>query len=121
MMTLLTNNAPGYQLTPAGITQGLLDKAFQASDPVNGNYFVASGRDMLIVWNSGGSPPAPQTFEIISAPDQFGRYANIIYTVAPGGFECVIITSQAIYTQANGQIQLVSSSANIMFLPIQGS
>lgn len=120
-MTLLTNFAPGYVLTPAGVAQGLLDKAFQASDPVNGNYFVSSGRDMLLVWNAGGSPPSPQTFGITSAPDQFGRYANITYTVQPGAFECVIITSQSIYTQPNGQIWLTSSSANIMFLPIQGA
>lgn len=116
--TLLANFAPAYTLTPAGVSQGLLDKAFQAADPVNGNYFTSSGRDMLLVFNSDA---VSHTFGIQSAPDQFGRFANITYTVAAGGYEAVIITSQAIYTQPNGQVILSASDSHISFLPIQGS
>jgi len=116
--TQLTNFAPAYILTPAGVAQGQLDKAFQASDPTNGNFFQSSGRDLLLVFNSD---TVPHTFSILSAPDQFGRFANITYTVAPGAYEAVIITSQAIYTQPNGQVQLQSSSALVQFLPIQSA
>lgn len=116
--TQLTNFAPAYLLTPAGVAQGQLDKAFQAADPVNGNFYQSSGKDMLLVYNSD---TVSHTFSILSAPDQFGRFANITYTVAPGGYEAVIISSQAIYTQSNGQVQLQASSALLFFLPIQGA
>jgi hypothetical protein len=116
--TQLTNFAPAYILTPAGVAQGLLDKAFQAADPVNGNFYQSSGKDMLIVFNSD---TVSHTFGIQSAPDQFGRYANITYTVAAGGYEAVIISSQAIYTQPNGQVVLSASDVHIQFLPIQSA
>lgn len=116
--TQLTNFSTAYILTPAGVTAGQLDKAFQVADVSNGNYFVSSGKDLLIVWNTDSSP---HTFGIQSAPDQFGRFANITYTVAPNSFEAVIISSQAIYTQANGQVVLSASDAHIFFLPILGA
>lgn len=121
--TQLTNFTQAYLLTPAGVAQGLLDKAFQASDPTNGNFYQSSGKDMLIVYNSDtdGSPPAAHSFGIVSAPDQFGRYANVTYTVQPGAYAVVIISSQAIYTQPNGQVVLMSSDARLLFLPIQGA
>lgn len=118
MQTLLTNLAPAYILTPAGVSQGQLDKTFQAADTVNGNYYQSSGKDMLVVFNSGLSAA---TFGIQSAPDQFGRFANITYTVQPGAYAIVIISSQAIYTQPNGTVVLSASSASILFLPIQGA
>lgn len=179
MQTPLTNMAPAYTLIPAGVTQGQLDKAFQASDPVNGNSFISSGKDMLVVWNqvptapawaastvyalgaqildpdghiqqvttagtSGATIPtfndsggttidgtvvwtdqgaasATQTFGIMSAADQFGRYAPVTYTVAPNAHAFVIITSQSIYTQATGLVLLSSTSANLKFLPITGA
>lgn len=116
-----------YILTPAGVTQGQLDQLFQASDPVNGNLFISSGKDMLLVQNLD---PATQTFGILSAPDQFGRFANITYTVVGtagspptqvGGFAAVIITSASIYTQADGTVRLTSTSANLKFLVLQGA
>jgi len=118
MQTLLTNFSQAYILTPAGASQGQFDKAFQAADVVNGNYYQSSGKDMLIVWNNG---VAAATFGIQSAPDQFGRFANITYTVQPGAYAVVIISSQAIYTQPNGTVVLSASSTNINFLPIQGA
>ena len=116
--TLLTNLAPAYILTPAGVNPGQLDKAFQAADSVSGNYWVSSGKDMLVVFNSDSSP---HQFGIQSAPDQFGRFANITYTVAPGAYEFVIIQSSAIYTQPNGQVVISASSDLILFLPVQNS
>lgn len=120
--TLLANFAPAYILTPAGVAQGLLDKAFQAADPVNGNYFLSSGRDMLIVFNSdiSGSPPASShSFGIKSVADQFGRFADVTYSVAPGATAVIIIPSSAIYTQPNGTILLSATDSRLMFLPIQ--
>jgi len=107
-----------YILTPAGVTAGQLDKAFAASDSVNGNSFVSSGKDMLIAYNTD---MGAQTFGIQSAPDQFGRFANITYSMAAGAFAAVIITSASIYTQPSGLVLLTSSSANVKFLVIQGA
>lgn len=39
-------------LLSAGANQGQLDAAFTAADPVNFNYFTASGRDILTIFNA---------------------------------------------------------------------
>lgn len=116
--TQLTNFSAAYTLTPVGAAQGLLDKAFQASDNTNGNFFVSSGSDLLIVWNTDTNP---HTFTIQSAADQFGRFQTVTYNILANAFAAVRITTQSIYTQANGQVILGTSSNLISFLPLQGA
>ena len=116
---VLIPSAPAYILTPAGASAGQLDQAFAAADVSNGNYFVSSGKDMLVVWNDSAGT---LTFGIASASDQFGRKADITaYSILAHHFAVVVITSQSIYTQANGQVLLTASDPAIKYMVLSGS
>jgi hypothetical protein len=91
-----------------------LDAAFIAADATNGNYFVASGRDVLIVYNSDVSG---QTLTINSAPDASGRKADLIaYPIAAGGFMQMFISAASLFTQTDGTVQLTASANTVKFL-----
>ena len=52
-----------------------LDVTFAAADVVNGNYFDASGEDILLMWNDGGASPFYVT--ISSVIDEKNRTGDI--------------------------------------------
>jgi hypothetical protein len=52
------------------VTAGQLNLTFTACDTTNGNSFVSTGREVLLVQNSGGST---YTFTVTSVPDALGR------------------------------------------------
>lgn len=107
MATLIPNN-PAIQLaSPGTITGGSADKAFQAADVVGGNAFIASGDDLLIVFNSDS---APHNITIKSVADSFGRFADVTYAVAAGHYAFINITPAALYTQTNGEVLLQADS-----------
>lgn len=114
--TLIPNN-PAYQLTSPGIVPALaLDRTFQAADTVNGNAFVASGNDLLLIYNSDS---ASHTVTFTSVADSFGRFATLVYTVAADAYSLVNITPAALYTQGGTQeVQFLASSALIGFMVI---
>src|SRR5271156_6603374 len=114
--TLIPNN-PAYQLTSPGIVAALaLDKAFQSADSVNGNAFIASGNDLLVMYNSDS---AAHTVTFTSVADMYGRFATLVYTVNPGVYSFVNITPTALYTQGGTQeVQFLASSALIGFLVV---
>jgi hypothetical protein len=116
--TIIPNN-PAFLLQPAGIVApGGLDKLFTAADTVNGNAFLSSGRDLLIVYNSGGSS---YTFTIASAPDPDGRFADVTYTVGAGVYSFVDITSASVYVQSTQLVLLAASNVAIQFLVVMNS
>ena len=105
--TLIPNNA-AFVLQPAGVIPALaLDKAFQGADITNGNSFLSSGRDLLIVYNSD---VASHTFTIFSAADPNGRFANVTYTVAAGVYSFIEIDSSSIYVQASTNLVLLAAN-----------
>jgi hypothetical protein len=118
--TLLTNN-PAFILLPPGVlAPASLDKVFTAADIVNGNSFLSSGRDLLIVYNSDVG--ASHTFTLVSAPDPDGRYANITYTVGIGAYSLVDITSASVFVQSTNNLVLLSASnVAIQYLVVMNS
>jgi hypothetical protein len=105
--TLVPNNA-AFVLQPAGVIPAVaLDKTFQAADTVNGNSFLSSGRDLLIVYNSDSSS---HTFTIFSAPDPNGRFANVTYTVGAGVYSFIEIDASSIYVQPSTNLVLLAAS-----------
>lgn len=116
--TLVANN-PAFILVPNGIVPSLgLDKTFQAADTVNGNAFLSSGRDLLIVFNSDSGP---HTFSIQSAPDPDGRFANVTYTVAAGVYSFVEINSASIFVQSTNMVLLTASDTHIQYLVVMNA
>ncbi len=117
--TLLSNN-PAVQLsTPGVVVPTSLDKTFQAADTVNGNSFMASGNDLLIIYNSD---VASHTVTIQSAADSFGRFANLTYTVGAGVYSFVNITTASLYTQTSvNEVWLQASDPTIKFLVVMNA
>jgi len=114
--TLIPNN-PALTLQSPGTEAPLaLDKAFTAADVTNGNAFLASGNDVLIIQNTDASA---HDVVIYSAVDSFGRYADFTYSVGPGVFSFVNIIPTSLYTQAGtNQIQFLCTSALVEFLAL---
>ena len=108
---------PNVQVTvlqPTGPSSGTaLNPTFTVADIVNGNYFVASGRDLVTVYNSDTSP---HNLNVTSAPDSAGRLANIVnYVVPTGGFVEFQVLSTSLYTQTTGYVLLSADSTLVKF------
>jgi hypothetical protein len=69
--TVLGGSYPGTGVSPT----------FTASDPVNGNEFVLTGKELLLVKNIGA---VSRTITLFTAPDSFGREADVVATLASG-------------------------------------
>lgn len=116
--TALTPVAVAAKCSVAGITPGDLDLTFEAADDASGNYFVPTGKDLILVLNSG---VGAATFTLDCAPDQFGRDGAITtYSVAAGTVSSPpgVITTPA-YQQTDGYVHLDASSSDIGFCILQ--
>lgn len=84
-----------------------------AADVANKNQFVATGHDLVVAYNSGGSP---YTVTITSAPDEFGRSGDITTYSVPAG-ETHIFGPFKLpgWQQTDGKIYLEASNASILF------
>ena len=87
------------------------DLGLEASDDVNGNYFVPSGKDLIIALNTD---VGAQTVSIDCAPDEYGRDGSVpAYRIgADEGAFFGIITKEG-YDNAN-QINITVSDAAIL-------
>ncbi len=90
-----------------------LDFLFTAADVGNGNQFIPSGDDLLIVTNSDGANP--YTFTVTSAPDPLGRIGNIdTYSLGAGEFADFRLKKTG-WMQPDGNIYISASNAAIKF------
>jgi hypothetical protein len=112
--TLLINGSVN-----APITAGSLTITFTACDNVNGNSFVATGREILLVDNTGGSAG---TFTVTSVADALNRLDTSLtnYSVAAAGFAAVQMKNLTGWQQS-GAIQLTCSAATMKFSVIQAN
>lgn len=72
--TTLPGSYPGNSVTPT----------FTAADVDNGNQFIATGKEMLLVKNVGATT---RSITLNSASDLYGREADITETVAAGALK----------------------------------
>lgn len=101
--------APGLTLP---IAAGSLDVGLVAGDNVNGNNFIPSGRDLLVVSGTG-------TFTIKSVPDSLGRSGDVgPYTLGANPAHFFIDDMQGL-KQADGMIWIDCSAATVKFAVIQ--
>ena len=68
MATVLTKTTAPGAYAAAGI-----EATMQAAD-IAGNYFISTGKELLIAMNSGSTP---RTITITSGPDEFNRAGTI--------------------------------------------
>lgn len=95
------------------VIAGDLTITYTACDNSNGNSFVATGQEILLVQNSAGSSG---TFTVASVPDSLGRSDTSLttYSVAAAGFAAI----QMKYTQgwiSGTTIGLTCSAATMKF------
>lgn len=108
--TLTKTALPGAY---ASVTVNSADVTLTAADVANKNQFVASGRDLVVAFNSGA---APHTVTITSVADpRYGRTKDIsAYSVGAGEL-AVFELKRPGYMQADGYIYLEADHAEIKF------
>lgn len=96
-----TNNYAGVTLT------------MTAADSSNGNQFVASGKDLLVIHNTGGSD---YTFTVTSAADERGRTKDITTeTITAGTYKIVGPLELMGWRQSDGYVYVSASNAAVKF------
>jgi hypothetical protein len=101
----------------APITAGSLAITFAACDATNGNSFNATGREVLLVQNSGGSA---YTFTVTSIADNLNRLDTSLttYSVAAGAYAAVEMKNLTGW-QSSGSISMTCSNASVKIAVIQ--
>jgi len=82
-------------------------------------YFSVSGRDLVTFYNSdlSGSPPVAHHITVFSAPDEFGRKADIVnYAIPNGGYSEFLVLASSLYTQNDGSVQFITDSTSLSAL-----
>lgn len=90
-----------------------LDFVWTAADNTNGNSFVSTGRELVLVQNTDSSG---HTVTVTSVPDQTNRSGDITaYAVAAGVFDALPYFAGTGWRQSDGTIHLSANSALIKF------
>lgn len=99
------------------VTAGTLNLTFTACDATNGNSFVSTGREVLLVQNSGGST---YTFTINSVADNFGRTDSSLtaYSLAASAVAAIQMKFQTGWI-SGFSISMTCSNAAIKYAVLQ--
>jgi hypothetical protein len=92
-----------------------LDFSFADADDVNGNSFVCSGHELILIHNDHATDAA--TVAIASAPDPYGRTKDIAtYCLAAGEFAAFWIGRTTGWRWSDGKVHLdVAGAGTIRF------
>lgn len=109
--TTLTKTTPRGSYGSYGAD--LADLTMAAADVANGNQFVASGKDLVIAHNTGGSA---YTVTVTSVADPYGRTGNIsAYSIGAGEYAIFGPFELAGWQQTDGKILISASNAAVKF------
>ena len=101
---------------PAGgtVSPGALKVNFSAADVGNSNEFIYTGKEILLVTNSGMSP---YTVTFSSAPDEHGRSSDISAYSVPAGetHQFSFRQGSAGWLQSDGHVYFAGSNAALLF------
>jgi hypothetical protein len=108
---LTKSTAPGAYPT-AGVAV-----AFAAADVAGKNYFIGTGRELVIARNT--SADTPYTITIVSAADEMGRTGNITAeSIAFGVTRMYGPFARSGWAQSTGHVHLEAENAAIEFAVI---
>jgi hypothetical protein len=112
-LTVLTLKQNNY-----AVVGGDLALSYTACDNVNGNSFVATGQEILLVQNADGA--ASHTFTVTSVADQLGRTDSSLtgYSLAQSTF-AVVQMRQVTGWAVGNIVSLACNSAQIKFAVIR--
>jgi hypothetical protein len=100
-VTALKQNNYAVQAGDLAVTMAALDN-------VNGNSFVATGREVLLINNSDASP---HTITISSVADALGRTGDITsYSIPANTIVAIEMSQLAGWIQPNGNVNLTGNS-----------
>lgn len=103
---------------PGVVSAGDLTFAPVASDNANGNTFVPSAGDVLMIQNTHAS--AARTVTLTSFPDERGRLGTIAtYSLAAGEIAFFHFGDLGGWKQADGTIWLDSSGVEVKYLVLR--
>jgi len=107
-ITVQTAKGP-YLSTP--VAADSLDVTIAASDNTNGNYFVGTGRELILVRNTAG---VAGTVTFTSVADQYARKGDIsTYSVGAGEFSMFWVGNLVGWDQGGGQIYIDTSASTM--------
>lgn len=102
--TLTKTTAPGfYSNTGTTVT-------FTAADTVNGNQYLATGRELVIARNTGGST---YSLTIQGSPDPYNRSSVAVKNIASGETAVFGPFPNLGWQQSDGYVYLDASSSSI--------
>lgn len=106
-----TNLLGGYPATPLAADSA--DVVFTAADVANGNQFAPTGKDLVLAYNSGGSP---YTVTVTSVVDENNRSGTITtYSIGAGEIAAFGPFPLTGWRQADGYIYLDASNVAVKF------
>lgn len=109
--TLTPNTALGW--LHGSYTANAADLTMTAADAVNYNEVVASGNDLVIAHNTGGSA---YTVTITSAADPYGRTGDIsAYSLGAGEYAVFGPFRNLGWMQTDGKLYFQASNAAVKF------
>lgn len=88
-----------------------------AGDASNGNSFVSTGREIVLVQNSDGA--ATHVVTITSTSDPQGRTGDATKTVPISGFVAFQLLPTQGWQQGNGSVNMTVDSASLKFAVIR--
>jgi hypothetical protein len=99
------------------VSAGQLTLTFTACDTVNGNSFASTGREIVLINNTGGST---YTITITSVADQLGRSDTSLtsYSVAAGVIAAVEMKYQTGWVSGS-TVSMTCSNAAVKFAIVQ--
>lgn len=113
-LTAQTAKGP-YVTTP--VAADSLDYTYASSDNSNGNYFVGTGRELVLVRNTAG---APGTVTFTSVADELGRKGDITtYSVGAGEFSMYWFGKLPGWAQTGSQIYIDTSASTVTIAVIR--
>jgi hypothetical protein len=93
-----------------------LDVTFEAANVANGNRFVASGKDLVLAWNTGAEA---YTVILTSIEDEKKRTGNIAnYSIGASEIAVIGPVPTDGWLQADGYIWLSANNAAVKFAVI---
>ena len=91
---------------------------FTAADSANGNSFVSTGRELLLVQNSAGS--TGYTVTVTSVADSLSRTGDITtYSVSAGLFSMFGPFAMTGWKESDGTVHVTASNAAIKFAVVR--
>lgn len=101
---------------PGVVAPGALDIVWTAADVANKHDLLATGRDILLVWNTDA---AGHTFTLTSQPDKQNRTGDVTaYAIAAATVSMYKFDDVTGWTDAGGAIQFEANHATVKFAVI---